>query len=585
MNRKRALPRWQELTVVAQDPTIRPGGHILTTRVRIPAETISKGPWGHRAQVVDYDTSTDTLYAPCKYDTGPNELAEETFGHLGVDRILSSPQFHAQNAFALVMQTLARFEFALGRRLSWGFSGHQIKVVPHAFAEANAFYSRDEEALLFGYFQGRDRQPILSCLSHDVVVHETTHALLDGLRRRYIQPSSPDQAAFHEGFSDVVALLSVFAIPEVVGVLLGLEWSKSERGPKGDRVEEKHTTPSALRRSALLCMAEEMGQELSDARGQPLRRSLDIPRSPDYYWKNPEFSEPHRRGEILVAAVLNAFVNVWSDRLKEVRRDNTRSLDRRRVADEGSLVAERLLTAAIRAIDYCPPVHMKFGDFLSALLTGDCEMRPDDSLYHMRDALRRGFREYGIRPASTASGPEPGIWAPLSKECRGTSFDSSRCHFESLRRDSDEVFRFVWENRQPLQLLDGVFTRVESVRPCTRIGEDGFTLHETVAEYVQVLLLRAGDLPRLTGMKRPAAMSPDTLVKLHGGGVLVFDEFGQAKLHVHNRLGNWKRQQSRIERMADSGYYEKGAELHSSFAHIHRLRAINAATYPEESWL
>ena len=112
------------------------------------------------------------------------------------------------------MRTLAQFERALGRRVSWSFGGHQLKVAPHAFAEANAFYASREEALLFGYFAGPDGSTVVqNCLSHDIVAHETTHALVDGLRPRYLEPSSPDQAAFHEGFADVVALLSVFSIP------------------------------------------------------------------------------------------------------------------------------------------------------------------------------------------------------------------------------------------------------------------------------------------------------------------------------------------------------------------------------------
>ena len=119
------------------------------------------------------------------------------------------------------MRILARFEFALGRRVAWGFKTHQLKVVPHAFADANAFYSREHEALLFGYFPGRSGNTIFSCLSHDVVAHETTHALVDGLRSCYLDPSSADQAAFHEGISDVVALLSVFALDDVVKTRTG----------------------------------------------------------------------------------------------------------------------------------------------------------------------------------------------------------------------------------------------------------------------------------------------------------------------------------------------------------------------------
>src|SRR5262245_65892930 len=43
----------------------------------------------------------------------------------------------------------------------------------------------------FGYFIGGGGKPVFTCLSHDVLAHETTHALLDVLRRRYMESSKP----------------------------------------------------------------------------------------------------------------------------------------------------------------------------------------------------------------------------------------------------------------------------------------------------------------------------------------------------------------------------------------------------------
>ena len=39
---------------------------------------------------------------------------------------------------------------------------------------------------------------------------------LDGLRERYTDPSSPQQAGFHEGFADIIALLSMLSAQSVV---------------------------------------------------------------------------------------------------------------------------------------------------------------------------------------------------------------------------------------------------------------------------------------------------------------------------------------------------------------------------------
>jgi hypothetical protein len=52
---------------------------------------------------------------------------------------------------------------------------------------------------------------------------------------------------------------------------------------------------------------------------------------------------------------------------------------------------------AIRALDYCPPVDITFGEYLRALVTGDVDLFPDDTLRY-RTAVIEGFRRRGIYP-------------------------------------------------------------------------------------------------------------------------------------------------------------------------------------------
>src|SRR5688572_26364732 len=192
-----ASSRSRNLRVMAQDPGVKDRrGEILTAEVSLPPEDLAAGPWGYRVQVVDFDSSSDMLYKPLIYETLESGGYVDPFADRPSKTLIDDPSFHAQNLYALVMRTPGRCESALGRRVSWGFGGHQLKLVPHAFADANAFYSRQDEALLFGYFPSiKGDRTIYTCLSHDVIVHETTHAILDGIRGRFIDPSSPDQAA------------------------------------------------------------------------------------------------------------------------------------------------------------------------------------------------------------------------------------------------------------------------------------------------------------------------------------------------------------------------------------------------------
>lgn len=565
-------PRTRKLTIIAQDPSIRVKGKILRAQVEVPAEEIAPGPWGYRVHVVDYDSSTGTLYKPIKYPPLKDGKDCDPFAKATDSELLSDPNFHAQNVYAIVMRILARFEFALGRRVSWGFYGHQIKIAPHAFADANAFYSERDQALMFGYFPGRKKM-VFSCLSHDIVAHETTHALLDGLRERYIDPSSPEQAAFHEGFADIVALLSVFALPKIVESIIDLHTSNGST----TQIARKVLTIESLRESMLLGLAKEMGQELPSIRGNVLRRSATLKPSRSYI-KQPEFIEPHRRGEILVAAVMNSFLTVWATRLQSLGQVSPGYLDRGRVVEEGAAIADYLLTMVIRALDYAPPVNLEFCDFLSAVLTSDREINPNDSKYQFRDILRNTFISYGIDPASKGTKTDPGVWdAPEG------NLNYERTHFESMQRDPDEVFRFIWENRKTLRLYEDAYSRVLSVRPCLRIGPDGFALRETVVEYIQIIDLQASELKRLQ-IAVPDGMPKEQEVRLFGGGALIFDEYGRLKYHIRNRLNDRERQSQRLEFLWRYGYFNKGASAFRNFANIHRQKATSLANLALEEW-
>ena len=185
----------------------------------------------------------------------------------------------------------------------------------------------------------------------------------------------------------------------------------------------------------------------------------------------------------------------------------------RRVAQEGADIADTLATMWIRAVDYMPPVHLRFGDALSAALTADYEVRPDDSRYELRAAHARIVRGVRIPAGLERKDPACGI-----RPREGLNYD--RVRFESMKSDKDEVFRFIWDNRDKLQLRDGAYTEVLSVRPSTRIGIDGFVVRETVAQYYQVARLTPEEMKQQKVKAPPrsiCARSKPRLQKAQGG--------------------------------------------------------------------
>jgi hypothetical protein len=553
----------RRVEIVAQDPSVRRDGKIVTATVSIPYEDLLPGPMGYAVHVVDYDASSQTMYQPTVVEAGDIVAPPST-------QIVGDPDYHAKNAYAIVMRTLQRFEFALGRRVAWGTGGFQLKVVPHAFEQANAFYSEDAEALVFGYVRSAGA-PTFFGVSHDIIVHETTHALLDGLRDGFTEPSSPDQAALHEGLADIVALLSVFSLPEILAPFIDQVPKDGQRPPRG-MLYRSTVTRASLEKTVLFGLADEVRGDAPEARVNALRRSILIKPHPKLLdeW---EFEEPHRRGEVLVAAVMSAFLDAWVARITDTSVSDSSLVNRAWVAEEGAAIADTLLTMAIRAIDYTPPIHIEFGDYLSAILTADHEVRLDDSRYELRRRLRDAFEAFGIEPASDT---DTGVWrAPRKKLTR------SGAHFASLQEDPTEVFRLVWANRTTLRLDPDAFTRVVSVRPAFRVSpDDGFHIRETVVECTQYLKVPASSLATY-GLTPPEGMEPENEVVLRGGSTLIFDEYGELKYNVHNLIPGLdqsprrqRRAQRRLDYLWENGFLDEGASLTKGLAGLHRARLL-----------
>jgi hypothetical protein len=228
-------PVHRKLRIFALDPSIAARTEtagIGEITIPIPWEKhLLPGPVGEYIEVVDADPASGCFYKPV--DLNDRRIVAQN----GLAPSEINPQFHQQMVYAVAMATINHFEQALGRVALWadhkeyyndqGFSRkyfvRRIRIYPHALRERNAYYSPQKKSLLFGYFPAgvtdaiHERSSIVfTSLSHDIIAHEMTHALLDGVHPRFNKPVNQDVLAFHEAFADIVALFQRFSYPGVL---------------------------------------------------------------------------------------------------------------------------------------------------------------------------------------------------------------------------------------------------------------------------------------------------------------------------------------------------------------------------------
>ncbi len=559
--REPGTPTFRPLRIYTLDPSVsyRLGG---VATVQVPYERLEKGPAGSLFRL-------DPTGVPAPLRSELLDLDDPFL--LMSNGLTPSPadgRFHLQMAYAVCSLTYTAFRRALGRDIAWAIppvEGQPLRLVvrPFGFKGRNAGYSRETGDLSFGYFPAGTRPAgftvrkglICTALSHDIIAHETTHALLDGLRSQFMLPTNVDVPAFHEALGDLVALFLHFTYEEVVEQAI-------------------RTAGGVFTRSGLLAdLAREFGYARArGGRGAALRSAVDVDgvaafdsdvaadrdRRPVCY--EDAGDEPHALGSVLVSAVFEAFTTIVSrktERYFQMAGINPRAAGTaplgealvKALAKEAKDVATQFLDICIRAVDYCPPSDMELGEFLRALITADGDVEQSDR-WGYREALMRSFRRRNLFPDHVRFMTEDAVrWQPPQTPLviPGLAFSELRFAGDPGRpADADELMRqaralgtFVSSpaharhfqivapsGRLPARVTQASPPTVQSVRVSRRAQPNGDVLFDLVAEVTQSCTVTRGN----------------DLFDVNGGCTVMIDPYGQVRYIIHKRLDSENRQ-------------------------------------------
>jgi hypothetical protein len=566
-------PRHRRLSIFSLDPAAsRLDGAIA--EVKVPYEPLAPGPVGALFEVDDVDDAQGTHWGHADLEDRSVLLRN------GYSPSTTNPLFHQQMVYAVCSTVYQNFREALGRQVSWDFAlppGQErdracLRILPHAFEDRNAFYDRSTGELRFGYFRAVDdpdgRTPpggvVFTCLSHDIVAHEVTHALLDGLRSHFCHPVGSDVLGFHEGFADLVAIFQHFSYRDMVRVAV--------------RRSEGRLESATL----LTGIAHQFSQSLGST--QPLRTAFehmaDGNNAPKRY---DSADEAHAVGEVLVQAVFAAWMTVFNRKVERYIRlasGGTGRLPPGQVpadlqdilAEEASALAGQFLTICIRAIDYCPPVDMSLGEYLRALITADHDLVPDDP-WGYREALIDAFRVRGIYPPKVTSLSEDSLrWRrPELSVASIPDLSFGKLQFagdpaapaspDELRRQARALGAFV---ARPEQLAHFGLARsddpalgddilhlpcVQSIRSSRRVGPDGQVVFDLVAEVTQ----------------RRTVVDPRGTFDAYGGGTVILGPKGEFRYVIAKSIlsaDRIDRQRDFIHGMGKRYWELRGHSLH-----------------------
>lgn len=300
----------------------------------------------------------DDIAIEIKPSIHPNTMGDFLF-----DPEINPKEFDAVHTFTIIRQVLTMYERAfrrtkISREKKWYWGGLWIKVYPYAGIDTNAAYDRKNRALKFFYFfpnNDRNKQPIYTCRSFDIVSHETGHAILDSFKPKYLDSSDKETLAFHESFADLTAIMTILSQMDLCETIIA------------ESKADLHN------RSFFPILAEQFGVAMGRSYG--LRNadqdlSMALVNKKDIY----ELSK------VFTGAVYDILSDFFDDYQQPDKFDQAESLFR---------LGKRLTDLLIRSIDRSPDNKVKFSDIAT-------QMYKIEDKKKFKKVIQKQFKRRGV---------------------------------------------------------------------------------------------------------------------------------------------------------------------------------------------
>jgi len=385
----------------------------------LPTRAAAAPPAGARVLIWKQDPSVNEIgarkiFLPGVILAGPRD-ARIASGQPGIapvspnafgDFIMApnTDQFDAVHAFAIVRMTLTMYQRVLSRAdhdapLPWAWNSSSntdpLQVFPHGLPNVmNAYYSRSDRALKFGDFVANgtvDR--IFTCRSFDIVSHETGHAVLDGLKPKWIQNSAPPQTGgLHESFGDLTAIF--VALSQLDQVEAVIAQTKADLHDK----------------TFLADMAEQFGLALGRPNGL---------RNADNDLKLSETgNEVHAISQVFTGAIYDILADIFAFERAPGLRDDAAVLHS---------VGGYLCSLVLRGLVAAPDANARFADVVNQMLRiAQEDGKPVDYANFIRN--RFALREVVVSPVPlTDDQPQNLELPPMVEDAPGARQDRRGC--------------------------------------------------------------------------------------------------------------------------------------------------------------